>query len=180
MATPDPISNEPLFNSIVLAGKRSPGVVTISGHDREIDWDVKVGQGVDGATTTIKAIPPIKFTCTFSLLKDEGLGINQFEEWETFAKVIKATVKGATPKAVDIYHPDLASNDIKSVCYATIGGKVHDGKGGQTVAVKFQEYRQPKPAPKTAAGSKSKIDPNADVKRELAILTAQNRTTPFK
>jgi len=29
-----------LFSSIVLGSERSPGVVTLTGHDREWSWDV--------------------------------------------------------------------------------------------------------------------------------------------
>jgi hypothetical protein len=177
---PNVIDDEDLYGVIVLAGATSPGKVTLSGHDRRTEWDVKSGPSLNGATTTLKAIPPVEFTATFYLVKDVAEGIDDYTAWDTFKKVIEATVAGSTPKAVDIYHPDLVENGIKSVVKATIGGRVYDGKGGCTIAVKFQEYRPPRKTGGTLSGSKSaKKDPNQDVKDELTRLTNQYQATPW-
>lgn len=184
MTTPNVFENEELFNSIILGGEISPGRVTLSGHDRKVVWDVKKGPGLTGATTTLKEIPPIEFTCTFYLVRDDSQSVDQISEWAIFLRTIESTVSGAKPKAVDIYHPDLASQTppISSVCKASISGVVHDGKGGQTIAVKFQEYRAPKPAGGTPTGSKSKAkkaDPEAAALAEIAKLTETYKNTPF-
>jgi len=182
MSTPNPIDNGELYDSIILGGEISPGRVTLSGHDRKATWDVKKGPGLSGATTTLKEIPPIEFTATFYLVRDDAQGIDQLSEWPLFLKVIDSTISGPKPKAVDIYHPDLASQNppITSVCKAGIAGVVHDGKGGQTVAVKFQEYRAPKKAGGTPAGSKAKtVDPEAAALAEIAKLTEKYKATPW-
>lgn len=184
MSAPNPIDHEDLFNSIELGGIVSPGKVTLSGHDRKASWDVKKGPGLTGATTTLKEIPPIEFTATFYLVRDDSQGIDQFEEWETFLRVIESTVSGQKPKAIDIYHPDLASQTppIASVCKAGVAGVVHDGRGGQTIAVKFQEYRAPKPAGGTPTGAKAKAktaDPEAAALAEIARLTDTYKATPW-
>ena len=70
MTSPNPWDNEDLYEGIVLAGVKSPGKVTLSGHDRKINWDVKSGPSLAGASTTIKDIPPIEFTATFFLRKN--------------------------------------------------------------------------------------------------------------
>jgi hypothetical protein len=182
----NPLDFEELYNAIELAGARSPGRVTLSGHDRKIEWDVKKGTGLSGATTTPKAVPPIEFTATFYLVRDDAQGIDQLAEWPSFLAIVESTVNGSKAKAVDIYHPDLASQTppITSVCKASVGGVTHDGKGGQTVVVKFQEYRAPKPAPKTPTAAKSSFvgplqDPDAAAKAEIARLTAQYQKTPW-
>lgn len=182
----NPIDDEAVYNCVYLAGKKSPGVVTLSGHDRKVNWDVKDGPGISGATTTLKNIPPVEFTATFYLVKDEAQGIDQLTEWEIdFLPVIESTVNGTKPKALDIFHPDLArqSPPIASVCKALVGAPVHDGKGGQTITVKFQEYRAPKKAGGTPAGSKSTTkkaaDPDAAALAELDKLTKQYAATPW-
>ncbi len=177
-----PLDNEELYNSVLLGGVKSPGKVTLSGHDRKAEWDVKNGVGVTGATTTLKSIPPIEFTASFYLVRDDAQGIDQFADWPAFLAVVESTINGTKPKAVDIYHPDLASQNppIISVCKGTVGGVVHDGKGGQTIVIKFQEYRAPKPAGGTPIGSSKKpVDPNADVKAELDRATKQYVNTPW-
>ena len=177
--SPNPIDNEDLYDSVILAGVASPGKVTLSGHDRKVDWDVKAGPNIEGATVTLKTVKPIEFTATFYLVKDVAQGIDDFAKWPAFLAVINSSVQGGT-KALDIYHPDLASNDIKSVVKGTVGGTVHDGKGGQTIVVKFQEYKSPKAKSGTPAGSKTGApDPNAAALAQLAALTATYQNTPW-
>lgn len=179
---PNILDHEDQFNSIELAGELSPGKVTLSGHDRKVTWDVKSGPGLSGASTTIKEVPPIEFTATFYLVRDDSQDIDQWEDWNDFVEIIESTVSGAKPKAVEIYHPDLARQKppITSVCKAMVGGFTDDGKGGRTVVVKFQEYRPPKKVSGSPKGSKStKDDPDAAAKAELAALTKKYQDTPW-
>jgi len=180
---PNPIDNPELYDSIVLAGVPSPGRVTLSGHDRKVNWDVKAGPSLSGATTTIKDIPPIEFTATFYLVKDVAQGIDDLALWPEFKALIDSSVDGSKPKALEIYHPDLAVNGITSVCKASVGGVVHDGKGGQTVVVRFQEYRPPKPKGGSPSGAKTKptkkTDPDQAALDQLAALTKQYQETPW-
>lgn len=171
----NPIDYEELYNTIELAGVESPGQVTLSGHDREIDWDVKTGPGTSGATTTLKAQKLVEFTATFYLAD-----VDDFDDWPAFQDVLLSSIKGKG-KGLDIYHPDLARNDIKSVVLKSIGGVVHDKKGGQTIAVKLLEYRPPKKINVSPVGSASTktTDPNAAAKAELAALTSQFKATPW-
>lgn len=172
---PNPVDSPDLYDAIVAAGKRSPGQVTLSGHDRNQRWDVKDADGHGGASTTHKGEKLAEVTASFYLVKDPVLGVDEFAEWEVFAALLRSTLPPTgQPKAIDIYHPDLAANDIKSVCVASIGGMTHDGKGGGTVVAKFIEYRPPKKKGGSPTGSKSaastKVDPNADKKAELDAL----------
>lgn len=178
---PNPVEDEELYRSIVLGGVRSPGQVTITGHDRVTDWDVKAAQGQAGASTTLKGEKPAEVTCTFYLVKDVALGIDDFAEWPAFLALINSTVKGSTPKALDVYHPDLAANGITSFVKASVGGVTHDGKGGQTIVVKFIEYKPPKKVGGSPSGSKAKEkeDPDAAALAELAALTTQFQQTPW-
>lgn len=179
-----PFSLPELYDSIVLGGVRSPGVVKITGHDRKIGWDIKKAPGQSGASTTRTSEDPIEFTCTFYLVSDPGQGIDDFARWDPeFATLIYSTILGASPKALDIYHPDLAANDIVSVVLASMGGAVHDGKGGVSYAVKFLEYRPAKSKGGSPSGSKTKTkigqDPNAEALAELAKLRDEYNRTPW-
>lgn len=179
----NPVDNPELYDSIVVGGKRSPGVVTLSGHDRKIGWDVKKGPGQSGATTTRTSEDPAEVTCKFYLADDE-----EFTAWDSFEQVLKSTVSGANPQALDIYHPDLVSRDIKSIVLKTLGGVVHDGMGGQTISVVLLEYRPAKAKGGTPSGSQTKSktdkaaqkdDPNAAALAELAALTEEYKRTPW-
>ena len=171
----NPLDNEDQFDTIILAGLNSPGVVTLSGHDREIDWDVKTGPGTTGGTTTLKAQKLVEFTAAFYLADADD-----WNEWPAFQTVVESSVKGKGA-GLDVYHPDLARNGINTVVMKKIGGVVHDKKGGQTITVTFLEYRPPKPAVVSPASAKAKTenDPDAAAKAELTALTAQYATTPW-
>lgn len=177
--------NPELYESIVLAGVRSPGVVTISGHDRDHGWDVKKGPGQTGATTERTSEDPVEFDCTFYLVRDLIREIDDIARWPEFLAVARSSISGPAPKALDIYHPDLASNDIKSVVLRKVVGVVHDGKGGQTVKLRFLEYRPPKKKGGAPSGSKSKKpdpkkpDPDQAALDELARLTDEYKRTPW-
>lgn len=178
---PNVFENEDLYNSIVLAGNTSPGVVALSGHDRKHVWDVKSGPSLSGASVTLKETPPIEFTATFYLVLDPAQGVDDFAAWTDFQAVIDSSLAGTTPKALDIYHPDLAANGITSVVKATVGGMTYDGRGGGIVSVKFQEYRPPKKKGGDVAPGKApgQPDPNADLKDQISKLTQQYQQTPW-
>ncbi len=186
MSAPNPIDTPELYEGVVLGGLLSPGKVTLSGHDRKVVWDIKNGSAQSGAGMSVKEIPPIEFTASFYLVKDDAEGVDDLAAWPAFHAMINSTVSGKTPKALDVYHPDLSVNDIKSVVKGTVGGVTHDGKGGQTIVVKFQEYRPAvaKGGSPTGSGTKPKKpgtapDPNAAAKAELARLTKQYQDTPW-
>jgi hypothetical protein len=177
------------LSTIVLGPTRSPGVVTLSGHDRKKNWDVKKAKGSTGASTTLNGDDPAEFKASFYLADDGSLGpgeLTDFDQWESFQRLIEATTSLPIPFALPVYHPDLARNHITEVTNGGISGMVHDGKGGATVVVTFREYKpqkKKKAASPTAkpggavAGAPSKPDPNAAAKAELAALLAQAKKT---
>lgn len=181
-----PFFHDELFSKLLLGTVKSPGKVVLSGHERNPKWDVQAAKGSTGASTTLNDPNPVgSFTATFYLSAENEDGGNDFELWDEFQKLIESTTQGTKPFALPIYHPDLARNRYTNVTNAGVGGMLHDGQGGASVAVKFQEYRpaKPKPAAKpTAKGASStpgkgansaKPDPNAKAKAELAALLAE-------
>ncbi len=173
---PDPINDSELYDSITLGGVTSgQWVRKITGHDRKVNWDVKTAQGQKGASTELKDMPPTAFKVEFFLTSEID-----FAAWPAFRELIFSTISATKPKALDIYHPDLEVNGFKSVVLANFGGVVHDGKGGQTITVEFQEYSPPKPKSGSPNGSKAKkADPNAAANAELAALTETYKNTPW-
>ena len=187
----NPSDSPERYDCIILGTSKSPGVVTISGHDRNEAWDIKDAKGQDGASSSLNGKPIAQFQCSFQLVVDYESGVDELEEWEAFKRVVKSTTGGPKPVALPIYHPDLASQDITEVCNGSIGGLKHDGKGGAIVIVKFNEHRPPKPKPPARAQVRGgspvvplipngigtagtpKPDPNAQAKDELAKLLAE-------
>lgn len=183
------------YSTIVLGTARSPGVVTLSGHDRPKNWDVQAAKGTTGASSSLNGDRIGTFKATFYLCDDapdpdsEEL-LNDFERWERFQFLIEAMTAGPEPVALPIYHPDLARNHITEVTNGGVSGMVHDGKGGATVTVTFIEFKPPKPKKSSKATAKPsssvpgggaafgpppppKVDPNAAAKAELDALLAE-------
>jgi len=184
-----PYDNDVELSCIILGTTRSPGVVTLSGHDRAKAWEIKAAKGQTGASTSLNGDPVGEFDASFFLADDgdNGDGPGDFDRWEEFQRLLESCVNGPKPTALPIYHPDLSRNHFTEVTVGKIGGMVHDGKGGATVKVHFLEYRPPKPKPAAKAQSKPygqtegdigtgrrvSEDPNAAAKRELAGLVEE-------
>lgn len=162
-AKPNPYEHPELFNTYRLAGNKSPGVVTFNGHDSKTGWDVKKGAGQDHGSMSRKGEEPLTFTASHYLVNDYTAGDMQIDAWDDFAKVIESSASGPNPKALEIEHPDLARNGIRSVVKESIGGFKHDGKGGVTVVVTYRKYEvaKSKPVKGPVGGSKpsTKNDP---------------------
>lgn len=189
MSRPHDIDED--LSAIILGTARSPGVVQLRGHNREKSWDVKPAKGQTGASSAKQGDPIGEFTALFTLADDgdNGDGPGDFDKWEDFQRLLESIVDGPKPKALPIYHPDLARQHYTEVCVKSIGGMIHDGMGGATVEVKFIEYKPPKPKPATKAQPKpyaqdnegdigtgrraTSDDPNAAAKRELAGLLTE-------
>lgn len=174
---PNPIDDELLYTDFTLGQSASPGYIkSISGHDSKVNWDVKAGTGQSGASVTLKDIP-LRTVKIEIFLSDE----EDYAAWDDFREVIESTVAGTTPKALEIYHPELAAVGITSVVKSNISGPKYDGKGGATYTIELQEYRPPKPKSGSPSGAKKATanDPNAAANAELAALTAQYQNTPW-
>lgn len=173
MAT-NPVIHPDLYSAILLGNMFSPGTVTLSGHERAQRWEKQTPDGATGFFTVHKGDAARGFTAEFFLAD-----LAQVEAWDEFQKVCESTVSGPKPRPLAAYHPDLVRNRIGDVVLESIGGFIHDGKGGARVTVKFLEYRPPKPkpasrpAPSNGKAPANRNDPNAQAKAELAALLEQ-------
>lgn len=136
-----------IWNYMLVASKRSPGVVRLSGNDLKIGWDKQQPTATSGGWTKRINEPLKEFDAEFSLVDEpNALGRTDFDDWDPFEAMLKAAVAPKKkPYALDVSHPDLARVGITAVTVETVGGMVLDGKGGATCRVHFIEYRPPKP-----------------------------------
>jgi hypothetical protein len=125
MPRPDQIDFQ--LSKIVLGTTISPGVVKLTGHDRKEKWDIKDAKGQDGASTSLQGKPIGQFSASFYLVDDGSPGTNDFDDWDSFQRLIESTTNGPKPQALDIYHPDLARNGFTSVVMSSISGMQYDG-----------------------------------------------------
>jgi hypothetical protein len=183
--------NADAYDVIVLGTQKSPGKVTLNGHDRDKNWRIAKAKGQVGASSSLDGDDLGEFEATFDLGGDgytEDELKDELEQWDDFQRLIESTTNGPKPTALPIYHPDLARNRYTEVVNRGVGGVVHDGKGGAQVKVKFGEHRPPKPKPiakpvskpaqtyaTTDEGRRSPPDPNAAAKQQLAGLLDQAR-----
>lgn len=176
----NPYDNEDLYRSIVVGDQVSPGVVTLSNHDRGHNWDIKTVKGTDGSSSSYVGSPVGQFKASFVLVIDYQTGEDQFAQWDEFQAYLETLLTGDKPAAVPIYHPDLARQHYTEVTLAGISGVTYDQNGVGHVSVDFIEYKPPKkkPVKSTAAkagssAQKQKNDPNQARKDEVAALTAE-------
>jgi hypothetical protein len=170
------IEESEVYDKIILGLVQSPGVVTLEGHDRVIGWDTQTGTAQSGGTISRTSETPIEFTAKFVLATTE-----EQEEWDTFALEIWDTIRGPKPKGKDIYHPDLARNEIKSVVLARMGGMKGVAPAPREITVAFKEYKPKKPKGGSASGSSTKKranepDPNQDKLDEIERLRKEYET----
>lgn len=177
-----PAFADDLFAGILLGTEFSPGVVTLSGHDDWENWKVQKAKGNVGATTKLQGKNVRQFQASFYLVQssedEPGGDVTRWEE--TFRPLIESTTNGPEPKALGIYHPDLAAAGITEVTSGGISAAKHDGVGGVTYVVRFLEYRPPKPKPpkkpdaiRQGVTTLEARDPNAEAKAQLRALVAQ-------
>jgi len=148
----NPIDHPQEWDSVTIAGQRSPGLCELDGFDRKHDWDRKKGKGAAGETITFTQKPAAEGKLTFTFWLRE-----HFTAWATFRALFKYDPTKKAPSPFDIFHPTLADNDIKSVVCGSLGGLKHVGGGKYQVVVELLEYNPPPPksAVSTPDGSKS-------------------------
>lgn len=174
---PHPFYDADLYSVIVLDGVTSPGRVTLRGHNRYLGWEIQKSRATDGGVTIRGGDPPGQFEAQFDLSDEDDSPLGDLERWKIFRRVIESSVILPKPRALSIYHPDLAENGFTMVVSAGIGGAVRSNAGTTSYIVKFMEYRPPKPKPveKPLPGiqqavPKPRPDPNAARKAALEAL----------
>lgn len=170
MAT-SPETHPELYKSLIVGGVASPGTVTLKQCAREHRLANKPPEGATGAVQSSKGPALVEFEAEFYLADLEDVA-----GWDDFQATLSASVEAAKPKALSIYHPDLARLKITECVVKSIGILQYDGKGGATATCKFSEFKPVKKRPVVNPEAKKKAaanDPNAARKAELAALLEQ-------
>jgi hypothetical protein len=135
-----PISDPGSWDYVLLAGKRSPGVIPPGGVDfhRVFEWDKKKGKGTIGATPTFTGKPPAEGTITFHFWAD-----SHFRAWDSFVAMFDYDPTKKEPTALDVDHPELRRLKIKSLIVEKIGTIKDVGDGKWEVKIDCFEYTPP-------------------------------------
>lgn len=170
---PTPMQMGAVLDKTQVGTMVSPGTCRWSGHRRAEEWEIQKARGTAGATT-LHGAPPIKRpVLNLHLVTEED-----FDQWPAFRDYCKSLTAGSKPRAVQVLHPDLQSNDFTALTLDFVGELVYDGLGGATVQIGFIEYNPAKPKPAAKAEPAQPVppgrpDPNAARKAELAALTSE-------
>lgn len=158
----NPIESPDAWDYCLIQQVRSPGVIPrkgITGHDRDQKFEVKEGKGTQGATETYNGRPPVKFSIKFYLWTAA-----HFTAWGTFRPLLKYDpLKAPKERAIAIYHPALAENEIADVVVTKIGGlTAEDDNGLYSRTIEFLEYAPPPNANATSTPGATKYTTGKD------------------
>lgn len=139
---------------IVLAGERSPGIATVEGAELTRRLRERRAFGVAGATVIDQGAQLAHFTVTLRLLTTDDL-----DAWDEWKRLLVRPASRST-QGVDIEHPVLADLEIRSVLLESRSQLTQDDTGGQSVVIKFCEYRAPVVALAVPDGSAARSPQN--------------------
>lgn len=134
---------------IVLAGQRSPGLLTWSTPgSTPRKWDVRRGPGFSGAFVVYTGDDLAEFKAKITLYTPEDEAA-----WPAFSSLVQRSP--GRPQALTISHPDLAELGIGSVVVTDLAQRERNADGSSSYEVKFLQYRKPAPMlSKPVEGSK--------------------------
>lgn len=175
----NPIKNPQGWDTVSISGVNTPGLAKLSEPVRAYEWDVKVGKGAFGSTTTFTGRVPARFTMELTLWREE-----HFADLEDLYSRLKydptkiafnpATGYFSGITAFDIYHPSLVAVNIKSVVVEKIGAPVHQGKGVYTASFSFIEFYPPPPVPVVNTPAQSTpIESGVQIPKEYAAAQVE-------
>ncbi len=152
---PDPIANPQAWDKVEIAGVLSPGLARVGEFKRKWVWDEKKGKGQPRATLTFTGAHLSRGAIEFWLLTGpDGRGGTyiDLQQWVTFSEMFQYDPTKTTATAVDIYHPSLAVNKLRSfICEGITNPiRMRDGDCLYSVKVELIEYA-PAPAVNVAS-----------------------------
>ena len=147
MASPSPtlspISNANEWIVFTLGGETSPGTIAlggVKGFKRATSWDIKKGKGTQGATLTIKDIPPVEGSFTLNLVTDLD-----FARWDVFVtEVLSINPKQQETTGLTVFYPGFSSIGLTQVVvkHYTVPEEV-GGKRKYQVTIELIEWQPP-------------------------------------
>ena len=158
--TLNPITNPNAWLHFVLCGVSSPGTIApdgIRGFKRETGWDEKAGKGTQGATLTLKTIPPTRGSILLQLVTPAD-----FAAWDAFVLAALAipTAKQQA-QGLDIYYPAFSSIGLSKVVVKNYEPPKRKPKLLYVAEIELIEWQQPPPVSVVATVAKTKPDQDA-------------------
>jgi len=149
----NPVTTPKAWDFFYAAGLVAPGIAKIADAVRENNWDVKVGPGASGATTTFRGLKIVHFTLQLTLI-----GAGALDALPSFLDALRFDPSRPGNNALEVYHEALNALDppIKAAAVESLGVPKQSGPGGYwTMEIKFIEYRPPPPknVTKTPSGA---------------------------
>lgn len=159
---------------ILLNGNISPGTAKVTGATDKRKWDVQQGMYSSGAITIYRGREISRFTVTLILAT-----ATDWINWASWRSLVSRPPVGAPgfasqSKAMTIEHPWLRMLDIHEVSVEEVGQpEESEETGAWTVAIKFLEFRLPKPSFAVPDAAKARDD-NDPQRAQIAVLVIQN------
>jgi hypothetical protein len=159
----NPIENPEASHVFYISGISSPGCIPVDGihgFERETGWDIKQGKGTQGATLTLKTMPPTKGSIALQFWLPE-----HFDLWSSFVRLLKYSPAKKTKDAadaVDIWHPSFVDINLTQVVTEKVSPWRHVGKGLYIVTVDFIEWQNPPPVSIVSTTNAARPDSKGD------------------
>lgn len=121
--------------------EQCPGKCVIHGAGTPREWDIRKGYGLSGATVVFMGNTVSRFDIDVTIFTQQD-----FDAWSAFyGKYLQKPDQGKYPRAVGIYHPQLAVLGIGSMVVEDVTQFEQDDTGGWTCTIKCIEFKKPKP-----------------------------------
>lgn len=145
----NPFRTPEAFDTLALAGDYLPGLVRVGAVKRVFKWDKKEGPGTQGDTITYRGTRLVDFVIDLTMWLEE-----QIDEWDAARPRLEPDPRSV--KALDVTHPVLDRQKVRSIVVAEIVELVHKGGGEFNVQIGVNEYKPPGKANATGSPSGSK------------------------
>lgn len=171
MTTWNPL-DEP-YNYVVVGGRRTPGIASLSGLGSPRKWDQRQGYGFSGATVVYKGtwLSPFKLSIALYSARD-------WEGWDSFFDAVLKKPPPVTsptslypprPRALDVWHPLLERLDIRAAVVVNPHAPEQRQPGEWVAEIEMLEFRRPRLALSRPDGAQSRpLDP---VEQQIAANT---------
>lgn len=116
--------------------QQSPGLAVVRGAEDVRMWDKRQGYGLSGALQIFRGRDLSEFDVTLTLSTDQD-----WADWASWRQLVARPPFGKIPKALDIWHPWLEEQEIRSCVVLKKGNWEPDGTGAFSITIRFREFR---------------------------------------
>lgn len=168
----NPLRDPDAHDYALLAGKKTPGLVSITGASAPRNWDIRNGYGLSGAHVVYTGDGLAKFTIRIFCWEEE-----HFDAYDAdIHPLVRKGPRGVRPKALDVSHPYLADLGIASMVVEDLTQwEQIDAEPGMFFRdVKAIQFRAPLPTvgrPEAAASRDNSPKAEDEYDKTIAVLT---------